>query len=107
VGIYSCSSSFINTKKYLVDPQVGDIYSTRVASIDGSGYDDPSVFGFMKLIAIDGDVLTFVISKTANSRKHAIYYLVKKEYCDDAIHLSKSDIRRLYDEDNIIEIERK
>ncbi|MCL1939861.1 MAG: M2 family metallopeptidase [Desulfovibrionaceae bacterium] len=106
LAAHSCYSSSVNTKKYLAEPQVGDLYTTKVGYIDGSGYDDPQLFGVLKLVSMDGDVLAFSVSKTAYLKSHSLYFLVK-EYSDDVIHLPKSDIRRLYDEKIVEEINRK
>lgn len=94
-----------NTKKYLADPHIGDLYITKVAYIDGSGYKDTRLAGIMKLIDINGDVLTFSISETAYFRRGSLYLI--KKYSDDFIHLHQDDLHTLYDKDIIEKIKRE
>lgn len=106
--IQHCHQVKKSTKEFLAEPHIGDLYVVKVAYIPGGGYEgeDTRLAGIMKLIEIDKDVLTFVISEKAYTRRGSLY-LIKEYYTDEVIRLHQNDVYSFYNNDIIEEIKRE
>lgn len=93
-----------NKKEYLLYPAIGDIYVTKIAYINGSGFKDFRLVGLMKLISIDGVFFKFKISTTATNKRGSLYLINK--YSENIICLSIEEVYELYDKGIIEEIRR-
>ncbi len=104
ITIPHCYLTKKSTKEFLAEPHVGDLYVVKVAHIKDSGYEDKDsrLVGIMKLIEIDENLLTFIISKKAYSRRASLRLI--KEYSDHIIHLQRNDVWSLYNKDIIEEV---
>ncbi|WP_089262316.1 hypothetical protein [Maribacter sedimenticola] len=96
--IYTTGRDKLNTKLYLSEPEIGDIYKYRV---------DNGNYSTMKLVSITQDSLFLSLNDYEISKRSRIYKIDKPEnYPDTYFGYSKHEISLMEKDGTILEINR-
>jgi predicted RNA-binding Zn-ribbon protein involved in translation (DUF1610 family) len=83
--------------KLVLTPQAGDIYEVKTKEDN---------YTLMKIIRVQGDSVYVNFNNYETDKASGIYQLKEKEYSEDVSGLSKMDLREMFKDGNIYDIER-
>jgi hypothetical protein len=85
--------------QYLQNPAVGDVYETKT---------ETSSYTTLKVVAVQGDSLVLAPNNYETNKMTGIYKIDKNEnYSDTTFMTSKAQIKKMYDESTIFDVNRK
>lgn len=97
ISLFSARNQEARTAKYILDPQIGDIYTVKTEDQNYTLY---------KVEYVEDEDVYMLLNLYEVSRASKVYKLKSKEYTTDTYLFTKSELKEMYDNKEITEIER-